>query len=369
MRRHSLRKKLIIGLDVKKLSHILKWSRAIEIMAALLMMIGLVAWRFEKGGYIIVLILSVILFIIKNYLYYTITYPFLERSISCVHVLSGGLASRYEDTKSEGLSYLIYETEQGEFDNYLRWMKSILEESTDNDVSKKLFQIRAQISTLQSQINPHFLYNALEVMRSYAIVSNVKQVAEMAEALSTMFRYSISKPGDICTVAEELENTSNYFIIQHYRYNDRFSIEYLFDENDQQLMECIIPRLSIQPIVENAMFHGLEKKMGPGTIVLRIYATQNRLVIRISDDGVGIADQRLSEINKNLELGLAYNMPESHKGKAHIALININQRIKLYFGEDYGLRVSSSLGVGTITEITLPLQYDINRSTEVSEYV
>ena len=285
----------------------------------------------------------------------------LQRGQICLPVLLDMPVFRKDEdrTESTAMGRFLYGYSHVQLKTIMEEMQSRLEESFDKEKNLRWFQVQAQINALQSQINPHFLYNALEVMRSYAYQAKAYQAAEMAEALSTMFRYSVGKADEMCTVAEEMENISNYFVIQHYRYHDRFSLKFLFDPEDTEIMLCQIPRLSIQPIVENAVHHGLEKKLGKGQVTVRIYTTQDRLLIRVMDDGVGIAQEKSAQLNHMLEMGLSYVLPDSAKKdkNTHIALININQRIKLYFGEEFGVSLSSAPDVGTVVEVVLPRKY------------
>jgi len=242
-----------------------------------------------------------------------------------------------------------FSTEEG-----IRWLIEKVAFATNSEYSSQLLKVQAQINALYSQINPHFLYNTLEMIRSQALDQGVENVADMAEALSTMFRYNISHPGDMATLSEELENVYNYFRIQQYRFPNRFMLVKLFDETDEKLLNCLIPRLTLQPIVENAIYHGLEEKVGAGSVSIRIFTTGDRIVIRIADDGVGISSSRLESIRRIMELGTSFVYGENGKQNNGIALININQRIQLYYGKEYGVTLSSVENSGAIVEIELP---------------
>ena len=242
-----------------------------------------------------------------------------------------------------------FSTEEG-----IRWLIEKVAFATNSEYSSQLLKVQAQINALYSQINPHFLYNTLEMIRSQALDQGVENVADMAEALSTMFRYNIGHPGDMATLSEELENVYNYFRIQQYRFPNRFMLVKLFDETDVELLNCLIPRLTLQPIVENAIYHGLEEKVGSGSVSIRIFTTGDRIVIRIADDGVGISSSRLESIRRIMELGTSFVYGENSKQNNGIALININQRIQLYYGKEYGITLSSVENSGAIVEIELP---------------
>ena len=215
------------------------------------------------------------------------------------------------------------------------------------DILKK----QAEINYLQRQINPHFLYNCLESIRGNALVVEAEGIAEMTEALATFFRYSISQKGSMVTLEEELDNVNNYFIIQQYRFNNRFHVDYEYDR-DIDLSQYYLLKLTIQPIVENALFHGLETKTGPGNVNIRITLTDRRLIINITDNGVGISEDRLAEIHRRLAEGMA---EEDSGAKGGIALTNVNKRIKLSFGETYGVYITSIVDYGTDVELVLPM--------------
>lgn len=239
------------------------------------------------------------------------------------------------------------------------WVKTVLEQAawlSDSEYSSRLLKTQAQINALYSQINPHFLYNTLELIRSQALDRGVGEIAEMAEILANMFRYNISHPKKLATLSQEMENVKNYFLIQQYRFQDRFTLEELFDQEDEALMNCLIPRLSLQPIVENAVYHGLEQKPGKGTVQIRIFLTDERMVIRIADNGVGMSPDTAGRLRAALRQGVPY--AGDGQDRRGIAIGNINQRLKLYYGEEYGLSFSSVEKSGTIVEMTVPRQYE-----------
>lgn len=215
---------------------------------------------------------------------------------------------------------------------------------------------QAQYLALQNQINPHFLYNSLEGIRGEAIGAGLDNVAEMTEALATFFRYTISNMEHLVTIEDELTNIENYYIIQQYRFGDRLNLSIEYDcEDKAEMLEYRLPKLTLQPIVENAIFHGIERKMGKGNILIKLETTSKRLIITVSDDGLGMEEERLKELNEKLKTqSFDYVKPDSER-KGGIAIINVNNRIKLLFGEQYGINIYSTVNVGTDVEITLPL--------------
>lgn len=203
---------------------------------------------------------------------------------------------------------------------------------------------------LQNQINPHFLYNTLEGIRSEALLGGVPTAAKMSELLATYFRYNISNIDKMATVEEELANVKNYFKIQKFRFEERLEMDLEFDEWEDEVKLCKIPKLILQPIVENAILHGIEPQMENGWITIRFMCYESRLVIVVSDTGIGIPPSVLEALNQSLNDAATPNLTEG------IGIKNVNYRLKMIFGEDYGLRYFSKEGKGTDVEIHLPFE-------------
>jgi len=232
----------------------------------------------------------------------------------------------------------------------LKIMMDRLKDLIFREYNANIMKKQAELDALQSQINPHFLYNTLESIRGQAITHGMDDIEIMTNALSELFRYSISNKGNLVSLEEELKNVDNYLMIQQYRFNNKFIV---VNKVEADTLSYRIPRLLIQPIVENAIYHGLETKIGKGTVTIKAYRTAKRLVVNIQDDGLGISYDKLVEINEILVKGQA-DIKTKDLG-LRIGLINVNERIKLNFGDEYGLRVYSAKGVGTTVEIILPL--------------
>ncbi|MCD8371478.1 MAG: sensor histidine kinase [Clostridiales bacterium] len=247
---------------------------------------------------------------------------------------------------------------------YTRQVEPLLKEllnreksARENEYKAESMRVRAEIHALQSQINPHFLYNTLETIRSIALSKNAEDIALMTESLSEIFRYAISKPGEMATVKEELSNVRSYLLIQQYRYPNKLS--YCEEIEDEQVLDYRIPILTIQPIIENAVSHGLEMKVGNGVVRFHAYMTDCHVVMRISDNGVGMSEEALRRLRIRLASGEQPEDGEEHRSTG-IALCNVNQRLKFYFGEQYGLNIMSTTGTGTIVEVTLPIHEEGN---------
>lgn len=229
-----------------------------------------------------------------------------------------------------------------------------LGEMLDSGKLLKLNKRQAQYLALQNQINPHFLYNTLESIRSEALISGLASVADMTEALAAFFRYTISKVENLVSVEEELQNCETYFRIQQYRFGPRLSLSVLCDPDDRdEIYRCRLPKLTMQPILENSIIHGTELKLGSGRLTIRLERSGTRLLITISDDGVGMDEKALARMNERLEKS-GKEVASGEESKGGIALVNVNNRIHLLFGEEYGLHVFSMPGVGTDMEISLP---------------
>lgn len=215
---------------------------------------------------------------------------------------------------------------------------------------------QAQYLALQNQINPHFLYNTLESIRGEALIAGMDNIADMTEALAKFFRYTITKVENLVSVEEELDNCETYFLIQKYRFGSRLQLHILYEEEGKEnIMNCKIPKLTLQPILENSIIHGTELKIGTGNLTIQFEQTDRRLIIRISDDGVGMDESTLAKLNRQLGRGGNAFTDNREEKKGGIALVNVNNRIHLLFGEEYGMHVYSIRGKGTDVEVTLPI--------------
>ena len=214
---------------------------------------------------------------------------------------------------------------------------------------------QAQYLALQNQINPHFLYNTLESIRSEAMLAGLDDMADMTESLATFFRYTIAKVENLVSVEEELQNCETYFSIQQYRFGDRLKLEIQCAPEDRdEIYRCRIPKLTMQPILENSIIHGTELKIGTGHLTIYLERTEKRLLIRISDDGIGMDEETLIRINEKLGKGSLSIAKHEQEAKGGLALVNVDNRIRLLFGDEYGLHVYSIPDIGTDVEISIP---------------
>lgn len=219
-------------------------------------------------------------------------------------------------------------------------INELLEQVTTEQVRLR----KAEFELLQSQINPHFLYNTLDAIIWLAEAGEQKKVVSMVRSLSEFFRTSLNRGKDIISVKEELLHVRSYLEIQQVRYQDILNYDI---DVPAELGNYLIPKITIQPLVENALYHGIKNKRGSGTIHIRGSRQENFLVIEIEDDGIGISKERLWQVNDGIRKKIL-------TGKDIYGLYNVNERIRLNFGEAYGINILSTYGEGTLVRILLP---------------
>ena len=211
---------------------------------------------------------------------------------------------------------------------------------------------KAELRTLQAQINPHFLYNTLDTIVWMAEAKKTDQVIEIVRALSSFFRIALSKGRDWISLRQELEHVQSYLTIQKMRYRD--ILDYKLDI-DESLLDSTILKLTLQPLVENALYHGIKTKRTGGEIVVSARRGENdRVVLEVRDDGVGFTPYKLSQIREMLS-GTTDGFSLNGGG---FGLENVNKRIKLYYGAQYGLAIESHYRGGTQVTVTIPEIYD-----------
>ena len=206
----------------------------------------------------------------------------------------------------------------------------------DNVYRQEMMKQEVEMRSLQMQINPHFLYNTLDTINWIARLRGVDEIGEMTTALGGLMRYSLSGK-DFVTIREEFDNLRNYINIQNVRYGDRMEIRFDIQEDT---LDYYIPKLLVQPILENAIVHGIEDKIDPGLVQIRSYAENDDLYIEVEDDGVGMTQEAIEALIRN-------DADQPKKGHTSIGVYNVNRRIQSVFGPDCGLQVQSQLGAGT----------------------
>ena len=213
----------------------------------------------------------------------------------------------------------------------------------DDMVKEQKEKRKSELDALQSQINPHFLYNTLDSVVWMIESEQYKGAISMVTALASLFRISLSKGNNIITIKDEISHAKNYLSIQKVRYKNRFLVNI---QIEPEIEECATIKLIVQPLLENAIYYGVEHMDGEGEITLRGYEKDGDIFIEVSDNGMGIPEETIET--------LLTNKTKTRGKGSGIGLWNVNQRISLYFKGDYGLSIKSELDEGTTVTIHLP---------------
>jgi len=226
------------------------------------------------------------------------------------------------------------------FNTMVREIKNLIAE---RDLKEKERQ-KAEIEALQFQINPHFMYNTLNSIRLMAIVAKADNVKSMLDAFTQLLSATYDYTNEMIEVKSEIKNLENYIYIMKFRYGNRFKAEFEIDEN---ILSLLIPRMALQPIVENAILHGMSDIDINGVILVEALINKGTLIIKISDNGIGMSEE---QVNRLLIQG-----DSNKRGYSAIGMKNVDKRLKLKFGEQYGLKIESIEGEYTTISVILPI--------------
>lgn len=265
--------------------------------------------------------------------------------------LSHKMASQKGHSLELTSRYLNRTDEIGTLYNEYNSMVEALNMSLKKDYQDKLIILDEQMKSLEARINSHFLFNTLESINSMAELDDNEQIAVMSLALGNMFRYTIKTQSELVTVEEELAHVRDYVSIQEIRFSNRFHLDIVMDNF---IRSELVLKLILQPLVENALYHGLNYCTTGDTIIIRGNIRENCLILTVEDNGQGMTEAQLSEIQNKLTEEASFT-ELGHRTKQSIGLKNIHSRIELYYGRDYGLTVRSRLNEGTEIEIKLPV--------------
>jgi two-component system sensor histidine kinase YesM len=222
-----------------------------------------------------------------------------------------------------------------------------IKELLDSKIKEQENLKKAEMRALQAQINPHFLYNTLDTIIWMAEAKKTDQVVEIVSALSSFFRISLSRGMDWITIGEEVERTRNYLTIQRMRYQDIMDFRI---EMDDEVSKNTVLKLILQPLVENALYHGIKNKRQGGTIVVRAKRKSDKeVLLEVEDNGIGFTGDKLAQLQAELNDDSGEIKMESGFG-----IGNVNQRIRLYYGKQYGLSVRSGYNTGTCVTLVIP---------------
>lgn len=291
-----------------------------------------------KTQLLVVFVAAFILFLmslVNSYISSRITTPIRKLELSVNKIEKGNLNAKVD---AEG-SYEIRHLGQS-VQNMAKQIQVLMADIVSEHEKKR----KQEFDTLQSQINPHFLYNTLDII--VWMIENEKpdQAVKAVTALARFFRISLSRGKSIITVKDELEHVRNYLMIQHMRFKNRFS--YTIEAEDE-VLELASLKLMLQPLVENAIYHGMEFMDGDGEIFISAWKEGEDLYLKVSDNGLGMTEEQVARLFSDTP----------HTGSSRgsgIGVKNVNERIRLYFGSEYGLSIESEPDEGTVVTIHLP---------------
>jgi len=283
------------------------------------------------------------------YLAHSISRPIGQLASFMSKAESGDLNIRYWGARSDEIGML-----GRSFNTMLAQVNRLLSLTELQERQKR----EAELRSLQAHIKPHFLYNTLDTIHWMARRKGADDIAEVVKAMSRLFRLGLSKGNDIIPLADELEHITSYLKIQHVRYSKKlfYSIE-----TDPKLEEFQVLKLILQPIVENAIYHGIKQRRGPGHISIEVTEQEGDLILKVQDDGAGIPSERLillktrlENVSKESEYSETVNQLPNSTGSGY-GILNVQARIRLTYGEQYGLSIDSELGIGTTVIVRHPI--------------
>lgn len=312
----------------------------------------------EIQFYIVSFVFLVCLFGItaSYYLSRSISRP-IGQLISFMHKAeSGDLLTRYIGERHDEIGML-----GRSFNQMLTQINRLISLTERQERQKR----EAELRSLQAHIRPHFLYNTLDTIQWMARNQGASDAAEVAESLARLFRIGLSRGDDRITLAEELEHLESYLKIQKVRYRDKLNDVIRVEP---QLGRCMVLKLILQPLVENAIYHGIKERRGPGTIEVTAERNNGDLVLRVKDDGVGMTAERLADIRQTLDRVGQFSDTMTPITEAETAtagslggkkegygLVNVHERLRLTFGHHYGVSIDSRPGEGTVVTVVHPV--------------
>ncbi|NLI90392.1 MAG: sensor histidine kinase, partial [Epulopiscium sp.] len=280
---------------------------------------------------IIICCIIIILFV-SYYLSSVLVRPLERLSNNMQQIESGDLTITVTDNSKDEIGHLIRS-----FGQMVNQLKYLIDEVYKGKITQQEYEMKA----LQSQINPHFFYNSLSLINSKAIMAGEEDISQMTQFLSTFYRTTLNKGKSIISIEDEWTNVVSYIHIQRMMHSNSFDAYYEIDEN---ILNYTMPNLVLQPLVENAIEHGLDHKLTSGRAILNISGKQSdgNIVFLVSDNGPG------------MEAGLLENI--LNEETSGYGVQNVHRRIQLYYGENYGLSYDSSPDKGTRVTLTIPKQ-------------
>lgn len=223
------------------------------------------------------------------------------------------------------------------FEHLVKRTKQLMEQVRSEEIILRKTELKA----LQAQINPHFLYNTLDSIQWMCEQGNNDDAVKMVGALAKLFRISISRGHELITITDEIQHAQSYLIIQSFRYKNQFSYHFDVDEN---IKDYLCNKITIQPIIENAIYHGIDRMVDEGEIKISVHENdEDDIIIIVEDNGVGMTEEQCKKI-----------LSKERNDSRGIGLKNVDDRLKIYFGEKYGLTIESELDIGTKITVKIP---------------
>lgn len=287
------------------------------------------------------------------YLAYSISRPIGQLASFMSKAQSGDLTIRYWGNRSDEIGLL-----GRSFNTMLAQIGRLLS-LTELQARQKR---EAELRSLQAHIKPHFLYNTLDTIHWMARSKGAEDIAEVVQSLSKLFRLGLSKGSDMIPLSDELEHIVSYLKIQHVRYSSKLTYSI---EVEPQLQELYVLKLLLQPMVENAIYHGIKERRGPGHLSIEVVERENELYLTVRDDGAGITPQRLSLLKQRLEAvgtqdsgHMETEAPLPDSAGSGYGILNVQARIRLTYGKPYGITLESEPGSGTVVTVRHPVVRD-----------
>jgi two-component system sensor histidine kinase YesM len=285
---------------------------------------------------IIGVICVIMAFLSAFFLSRLIASPVIKLTKAAKVVKEGELNVRCEVSSSDEIGILA-----SVFNEMIVKIKELLSEVKLEQKKKREYEL----ALIQSQIKPHFLYNSLDLIYVLCEMGNTAEASETTKALADYYRISLSKGREIISIKDEMSNVKDYLFIQKARYSDILDFGF---EVSNDILECATLKMTLQPLVENSIYHGLKPKDRPGKIVIKAYAEGDSVVFKVMDDGVGMPKDQFKEI---------LNSSDSPISKDSFGLKSVNERIKLHFGDEFGIEVDSEPGKGTVVTVVIPKKF------------
>jgi two-component system, sensor histidine kinase YesM len=299
---------------------------------------------------LICLVVSIILIYIFSHFLLSKRIRFLSTEMH--KIASGNLDISLELEGKDEIGYLSRDIMK-----MINSLKELMKKVYKAELQQKQFEVKQKdmaFKLLSSQINPHFFFNALETIRAKARSNRIGELEEIVKALGRIMRKSLEIQQNPVSINSEIDFTLHYLEIQKYRYEEKLEYEIAVNENIKNIY--VIPHL-LQPVVENAIIHGIEQKIGGGKITITSKREDSSIILTVKDNGIGIEKEKLKKIQQALlsdALPEKISTTELQYGAHGIGLLNVHHRIQLYYGQPYGIRIQSAINKGTKVDIILP---------------